>query len=122
MNQCEIQKTSSRNLVHRSSVSEVNLFPLAVLDAGTNLRRRFAGPGHFIAVIKFLQACAAVRAVLRLEAAMQTLVTDAAITETIARLLVDHVRDLRRQAVSLNLITKLEVWSRQLLAGEDRRQ
>ena len=70
-------------------MSEVDLFPLVVLDAGTNLRRSFAGPGHFIAVIKFLEASATMRSVFRLKAAVQTFVSHA-ITIAVARLLMEH--------------------------------
>src|SRR5689334_20178755 len=110
---CKLQGTAGRLQIYR--------FPLTLNDAFTYLPGCLVFLRLLIAVVKLLQAGAAVGRVGRFVTAMQALVTDA-VAIAVAGLLVNHIRDLGREEVRLLLERFLKVRAPKLLRRQDRRQ
>src|SRR6202022_683463 len=105
---CNVE-ISSALLINAGSRVQIDQLPVTLDNSCTNLPRRLALLMHGVSVIKLFEAGSALRAVRSRKAAMQTVVSHTAVTVAITRLLVDHLRNLRRQFVSMRLIQKLRV-------------
>src|SRR4051795_13013449 len=100
---------------------QIDRLPLTLNDAFSYLPGCLVFLCLFVRVVQLLQASAAVGRMGRFITTVQALVADA-VTVTIAGLLVDDVRDLGGQNVSLLLHWRLEVLSPELLGRQDRSQ
>src|SRR2546425_5794002 len=115
------EKVETRS-VDAGGCLQINLLPIAFDNSRADLPRRLALLVHCVAVVKLLQTSAALRAVSAREAAVQAVVSHAAIAVAIAGLLMDHLRNLRRQLISMSLIWELGVLSPKLVLVQDRLQ
>ena len=100
---------------------QVDLLPLAFDDSGADLRCRLAFLVLLVGVVKLLQAGRALRSVGILEAAVQAVVAHA-VAIAVAGLLMEHVRNLRRQFVGVRLVRILRVRAPEVGLGQKRRQ
>src|SRR5690242_18488028 len=87
-------------LIHLNGGFQIDRFPLALHDSIAYLRRRLLQFRLLVSVVNLFHADAAMCSVLRLEAGVQALVSDA-LAVAIARKLIDHPRNLRGQLIGM---------------------
>src|ERR1700722_19377937 len=112
---------AQESLNHLGDLQQVDLLPLAFHNAGANLGCCLALLVLLVAVVKLFQASRALRAVGAFKAAVEAVVAHA-VAEAIARLLVKHVWNLRRQLIRVGLVSILRVGAPQVSLGQNRRQ
>src|SRR5579863_7363605 len=102
--------------IHGRGRLQINLLPVALDDASPDLRRRLALLVLLIRVVELLQAGRALRTMRILKAAMQAIVPHA-VAIAVARLLMQHIRNLRRELISVGLKSVLRVRAPQIGFG-----
>src|SRR5215813_9833662 len=114
--------TQGRKLsVNRSRSLQINLLPFAFDDSVSNLDSRLPFAIHGIRVIELFQASGALGAMGHLETAMQAVVAHP-VAIAIARLLVEHGRNLSRKLVGMRLKSVLAICAPELLRTQDVRK
>src|SRR5579864_1834170 len=108
-------------LVHRGGLQQIDLLPFSFNDSGADLGGGLAFFVFLVGVVEFLQAGRALRPMRAFKAAMQAVVAHA-VAIAVARLLVEHVRDLRCQLIGVPLVGVLGVRAPQVRLGQDGRQ